>query len=64
MKDYGKFWADMHCYCVTSEGVDVVRAHKPPPKKLTPGQQRYRDFLNADLGIPFIKFLTQGRHQG
>jgi hypothetical protein len=31
--------------------------HKPPIKKLTRSQKRYREYMDLDLGISFAEFL-------
>jgi hypothetical protein len=63
MKDHGpqKMAGGMHCYSVTVEGVCAMKEQSPPPPKLTPGQQRYRAFLRADLGCSFGEFLRLKR---
>lgn len=42
---------------VTEAGKTVVLAQSPKPPKLTRGQQRYRRFLRAGLGISFGEFI-------
>ena len=44
-------------YMVTEEGRKVVDLHQPRERKLTRGQQRYRDYLRFDGGMTFIEFL-------
>jgi hypothetical protein len=46
-----------HCFVVTEDGRGVVQMLSPKAPKLTPGQERYRQFLRSDTGIPFIKWL-------
>ena len=59
MKDHGaqSMTGGMHCFEVTDAGKEKVLEHNPVAKKLTRGQQRYRDFLNFDGGLTFIEFL-------
>ena len=47
----------MHCYFVTAAGKDLVFQNRPPTPKLTPGQRRYREFLDADSGETFREWL-------
>lgn len=48
---------------VTDAGVEAVREQSPPPPKLTRSQQRYRRFLDADLGCSFGEFIKlEGRN--
>jgi hypothetical protein len=42
---------------VTSAGKHAAVASSPKPPKLTRGQQRYRDWLNADNGMTFGEYL-------
>lgn len=44
-------------FTVTEAGRTYVAQHSPPPPRLTPGQQRYRRFLNADSGMTFGEWL-------
>lgn len=46
------------CYRVTGNGIVAMRQASPEPPKLTKSQQRYRDFLAADLGISFREWLN------
>ena len=42
---------------VTESGKAAMLAESPKPPKLSRSQHRYRDFLNADLGISFREYL-------
>jgi hypothetical protein len=42
---------------VTEAGRELEQANRPPVKKLTRSQARYRRFLNADIGWSFREFL-------
>jgi hypothetical protein len=42
---------------VTEAGKRTMFAESPKPTKLTRSQQRYRRFLEADLGISFTEWL-------
>ena len=44
---------------VTDAGRRAVRDQSPPPPKLTRSQQRYREWLGADLGCSFGEFLKR-----
>ena len=46
-----------HVFRVTEEGIRQMRANSPKPPRLTPGQRRYQEFLDADCGMTFIEFL-------
>lgn len=50
-------------FTVTEAGVAYVDANSPPLPKLTRGQARYRAFLSADSGLPFIEWLRSPRGQ-
>jgi hypothetical protein len=43
---------------VTEAGKKAMREESPAPPKLTRSQQRYRDFLDADLGCTFREWLA------
>ena len=43
---------------VTEAGRTFERANRPPVKKLTRSQARYRRFLAADIGWSFREFLA------
>ncbi|EJL54888.1 hypothetical protein PMI09_02204 [Rhizobium sp. CF122] len=45
------------CFWATEEGKRAVVAESPAPPKLTKGQQRYRDYLDADCSMSFIEYL-------
>lgn len=47
----------LHCFTVTDLGGRYVAAHSEKPPKLTRSQVRYREWLNADTGIPFGEWL-------
>lgn len=60
MKDHGKqgeLTGGMHCFTVTDAGRAAVREQSPQPPKLTAGQRRYREFLDADCGVSFGEWL-------
>ena len=44
-------------YFVTSLGLSAMVGESPKPPKLTRAQQRYQDFLHADCGMSFGKYL-------
>jgi hypothetical protein len=46
---------------VTEAGKEAVKRESPKPPKLTRGQKRYREFLNADSGLSFIEWLRGQR---
>lgn len=46
---------------VTDAGVKAMWENSPNPPKLTRGQIRYREFLKADTGRPFIEWLRDQR---
>ena len=51
-------------FCVTQKGVDFVKSHspaRPPEKKLSRSQKRYRAWLASDCGLPFAEWLGIGR---
>jgi hypothetical protein len=48
------------CFVVTRAGVDFVAANsppRPPEPKLTRSQKRYRQYLDADLGVSFRQWI-------
>lgn len=45
------------CFWVTEEGKRAVADERPAPPKLTKGQKRYRDYLDADCSMSFIEYL-------
>jgi hypothetical protein len=46
---------------VTEAGKKAVGDESPGPPKLTAGQRRYREFLNADSGLKFGEWLKMRR---
>lgn len=46
---------------VTDAGRRYVRENSPPAPKLTPGQRRYMEYLDADSGVNFIEWLRSRR---
>lgn len=44
-------------FTVTVLGRAAVAAHSPAPPRLSPGQQRYRDWLAADSTMTFMEWL-------
>lgn len=42
---------------VTESGKQAMLNESPKPPKLTTSQKRYREFLSADSGMPFIEWL-------
>jgi hypothetical protein len=44
---------------VTRTGRAYVFEHSPAPPKVSPCQQRYRDYLAADSGVSFIEWLRR-----
>jgi hypothetical protein len=46
---------------VTEAGKHAMREASPKPPKLSRGQKRYREFLHADTGRPFIEWLRDQR---
>lgn len=44
-------------FSVTDAGKAAVTEHSPQPPKLTKGQQRYQDYLDADCSMTFIEYL-------
>lgn len=49
------------CFVVTAAGRAYVAEHSPQPPKLTDGQRRYREFLQADSGLTFGEWLKARR---
>lgn len=50
----------MSVFHVTRKGKDAMRLQSPqppPPEKLTPGKQRYRDYIRADSGLSFREWM-------
>lgn len=60
MEDRGarEMAAGDHVFTVTPKGAEVMKRQSTKPPKLTRSQQRYRDFLKADLGITFREWLS------
>lgn len=53
----GELTGGMHTYTVTREGLAAMRAQSPRPPVLTRGQQRYREWRDADCGMTFGEWL-------
>lgn len=54
----------LHCFTVTDLGDRYVATHSMPSPKLTRSQIRYREWLEAEPGIPFGDWIkTHGRAQ-
>jgi hypothetical protein len=46
-----------YIFTVTEAGKAYVLANSPMPLKLTPGQRRYREYIDADCGVTFGEWL-------
>lgn len=44
-------------FYVTPEGIDYVAHNSPQRPKLTRGQKRYREWLNAESGLTFAEWI-------
>lgn len=55
--DFEGLTGGMALYMVTPEGVKAMSEESPKPPKLTRGQKRYRDYLEADCGLSFGEWL-------
>jgi hypothetical protein len=55
-KSYQEMFPYYNC-SVTEAGKAAMLAESPKPPKLSRSQKRYREFLNADLGISFREYL-------
>lgn len=51
----------MHTFLVTDAGVTHVIRESPQPPKLTRGQKRYREFMEADSDLTFGEWLKRQR---
>ena len=52
----------MHCYMVTTAGVEAVALQSPKPPKLTASQRRWQRYREADFFENFRQFLAwEGR---
>ena len=63
MKDHGPWQlaGGDHFFSVTSAGVNAMSSASPAPPKLTRGQRRYKEFLDADwFDGSFGDWLKQG----
>lgn len=49
-------------FTVTEAGRAAVVARSPAPPKVSPGKQRYLDWLAYDSGISFIEYLKMRSH--
>ena len=47
------------CYRVTGNGIVAMRNASPKPPRLSQGQQRYRDYLDADSGMSFGEWIKR-----
>ncbi|RVI16114.1 hypothetical protein CN200_16335 [Sinorhizobium meliloti] len=52
-----EIYGGMDFFCVTEAGKAAMLQHSPQPPKLTKGQQRYQDYLDADCSMSFIEYL-------
>jgi hypothetical protein len=50
-------WLPYFNCSVTPEGIKAMHRESPAPPKLTAGQKRYREFLEADTGESFGQWL-------
>jgi hypothetical protein len=51
------------CFVVTDAGRQYVRERSPKPPRLTRSQRRYREWLNADSGMPFGEWIREGQYR-
>ena len=56
-------WLPYFNCSVTEAGKQAVREQSPPPPKLTRSQQRYRDYLKADLDVSFRRWMEIEKEQ-
>lgn len=47
-----------YVFYVTEAGDAAIKQQSPPPPRLSPAKQRYRDWLDADTSTPFIEWVT------
>lgn len=61
MRDRGQqeLFGGMHCFQVTSTGVQAARSADPQPPRLSRSQRRYLEFLSADSGLKFGEWLKR-----
>lgn len=52
-----EMYGGMDFFRVTEAGKAAMIQQSPQPPKLTKGQQRYRDYLDADCSMTFIEYL-------
>lgn len=57
METFTRSYLPYYNCTVTESGKAAMLAQSPKPPKLTRGQKRYRQFLNADSGISFREWL-------
>ena len=59
MKDHGpqSIAGGMHCFTVTLDGKEAEFQNRPPQKKMTRSQKRYRKYLDGDCGLSFGEWL-------
>lgn len=50
-------WLPYFNCSVTPDGIKAMHKESPPAPKLTAGQKRYREFLDADTGESFGQWL-------
>lgn len=51
-----EMFGGMDMFYVTPSGRSAVVEYSPAPPKLSPGKQRYLDYLNADCSMTFIEW--------
>lgn len=51
------------CFTVTEAGKRAVLAESPAPPRLSPGQQRYQAYLDADSSLSFGDWLKMKSRQ-
>lgn len=54
-------YGGMDFFYVTDAGRQYVAANSPPPPKLTRGERRYQQYLDADCDMSFGEWLTRAR---
>lgn len=57
MKTFVRSYLPYYNCTVTDEGKAAMLAQSPRQPRLTRGQRRYREFLNADSGVSFKEWL-------
>lgn len=63
MEDHGpqSVAGGMHCFTVSEKGKRQMKENSPQAPKISPGRRRYLDFLEADSGLSFIKWLRMSK---